>query len=389
MTTRVPRAVPPPAGADDADVALVAGLRTPITGRSRALADLDAPELAGQVLAGVARSSDRVPDAVVMGNCTGPGGNLGRIAALGAGFGETCVGWGVDAQCGSGLVAVMQAVDHVRRTGRPAAAGGVESPSTAPERLVDGALIRQAPFAPAGFPDPDMTTAADDLAAVRGISRERQEAFAQRSHQLALDSAELLRAETLPLQDADDDGPRQLSTQVLARFRPLVDSASATVTPATAARIADGAAAVMLLPAQEAHGPHLVIRGQSLVGGDPELPGLAAAPAVRAVLAQAGAVVGDLTAVEVVEAYASQALATLDDLGLAGGTGGGAGAGHVDPRVNAAGGALALGHPWGASGAVVLVRLLHRLLESPPGALGVAACAVAGGMGAAVLVERR
>ncbi|MDZ5077709.1 acetyl-CoA C-acyltransferase [Nesterenkonia sp. HG001] len=371
------------------EVALVAGLRTPITGRSRALASLEAHELAGHVLAGVARASARVPKAVVLGNCTGPGGNLGRVAALGARFGQSCVGWGVDAQCGSGLVAVMQAADHVRRTGEPAAAGGVESPSTAPRRLKDGTPIRQAPFAPPGFPDPDMTTAADDLAAVRGITRGRQEAFARRSHELALASGALLHAETLPLQDADDDGPRRLSAGALARFRPLLDAPTATVTPATAARIADGAAAIMLVPAKEAQGPHLVIRGQSLVGGDPALPGLAAAPAVHAVLAQAGAVVGDLTAVEVVEAYASQALATLDDLGLTGGTGEGDVEDDVDPRVNAAGGALALGHPWGASGAVALVRLLHRLMESPPGALGVATCAVAGGMGAAVLVERR
>ncbi|WP_237090188.1 hypothetical protein [Nesterenkonia sp. PF2B19] len=139
----------------------------------------------------------------------------------------------------------------------------------------------------------------------------------------------------------------------------------------------------MLVADDQASGPHLVIQGQALVGGDPALPGLAAAPAVRAVLAQAGAVVADLAALEVVEAYASQALATLDDMGLTDG------AQVVDPRVNAAGGALALGHPWGASGTMVLVRLLHRLLESPPGALGVAACAVAGGMGAAMLVERR
>ncbi|GAB3186767.1 thiolase family protein [Nesterenkonia suensis] len=367
---------------------MVAGLRTPITGRSRALGEFPAHHLAGQLLAAVAESAGRAPQAVVLGNCTGEGGNLGRVAALDAGFGENCVGWGVDAQCGSGLVAVIQAADHVRRTGAPVAAGGAESPSTAPVRLLDGTPIRQARFAPEGFADPDMTTAADDLAAVRGIARVRQEAFALRSHRLAREHSDLRRRETLPWPGTEgspllDDGPRRLSPGMLARFRPLVDSPSATVTPATAARIADGAAAVMLVPADQASGPHLVIRGQALVGGDPALPGVAAAPAVRAVLAQAGAVVADLAAVEVVEAYASQALASLDDLGLTDG------AQEVDPRGNAAGGALALGHPWGASGAVALVRLLHRLMESPPGALGVAACAVAGGMGAAVLVERR
>ncbi|WP_302183815.1 hypothetical protein [Rothia santali] len=130
--------------------------------------------------------------------------------------------------------------------------------------------------------------------------------------------------------------------------------------------------------------------------------------AVSCVLDRAGLRMEDLAAVEIVEAFAAQALAALDELGLAApgrglgapGTGTGAPglgpgphvpgpeADGVDARVNARGGALALGHPWGASGAVALVRLWHRLLETPVGSVGVATCAIGGGMGAAMLLER-
>ncbi|CAM4048687.1 Acetyl-CoA C-acyltransferase [Micrococcus flavus] len=158
------------------------------------------------------------------------------------------------------------------------------------------------------------------------------------------------------------------------------------VTGGTAARIADGAAAVLLEPGVPDTAPlarPVRLAGGTVTGGDPALPGIAPVAAVRAALDEVGWALEDLAVVEVVEAYAAQALATLDDLGLTDGDAG------VDPRVNAAGGALALGHPWGASAAVALVRAVHRLQEQPPGARGLVACAVAGGMGVAALLEVR
>ena len=386
-------------------VAIVAAARTPVTGRSRAQGHLDADRLAAPVLRHLAGAAGEVPAAVVLGNCWGPGGNPARMAALGAGFGEGAVGWSVDAQCGAGLVAIQQAADHVLRTGSPVAAGGTESASTAPERLLAGEPYRQAPMAPAGFPDPDMTEAAEDLARQRGLGRERQDAFAARSHALALEHAALRSRETVPGLGSDD-GPRRLGAGVLSRFRPVVDRPGATVTPATAARVSDGAAAVLLVPAERAGRAATVapqagatgepgrpvtaaclLRGWVLTGGDPALPGLAPVAAVRAALDQAGVGLGELAAVELVEAYAAQALASLDGLGLADPVDGGTGS-RIDPRVNAAGGALALGHPWGASGALAVVRLVHRLDGMAPGSLGVAACAIGGGMGAAMVLER-
>jgi acetyl-CoA C-acetyltransferase len=373
------------------DVAILRALRTPIAPRSRGLAHVSADRLASHVLAAAAEGMPRTPDAVVLGNCTGPGGNLGRVAALGAGFGEACVGWGVDAQCGSGMLAVAEAARYVRETGGAAAAGGAESASTAPVRSLGGVPFSRAPFAPEGFPDPDMIEAADDLAARRGIGRARQEAFAVRSHELTLAHAAALEEETAPLRfpgapdptPIPDDGPRPTTPALLRRFHPVRSAPGASVTPGTAARIADGAAALLLAPAAEAAGPHCVLRGDALSGSDPALPGLGPVPAARRALERAGWTWDDVAAVEIVEAFAAQALGTLDELGLADPAGG-----AVDERVNARGGALALGHPWGASGAVVLVRLAHRLLDAPVGSRGLAMCAIGGGMGAAMLLER-
>ncbi|NLT26878.1 MAG: acetyl-CoA C-acyltransferase, partial [Microbacteriaceae bacterium] len=155
------------------------------------------------------------------------------------------------------------------------------------------------------------------------------------------------------------------------------------LTAGTTARIADGAAAVLLLPESTRRGaPGLAVRAGATVGVDPRMPGIGPVPAVRRALERAGAGLDDLAAVELVEAYGAQSLAVLDDLGLADGE-------AVDPRVNATGGALALGHPWGASAAIAVVRLWSRLVRggAPAGSLGLATAAIGGGMGVAAVLE--
>lgn len=383
-------------GAGSHEVRILGALRTPVTGRSRALQNHDVAALTGPLGAELLASSprpDRVPEAVVLGNCMGPGGNPGRLAALAAGYGPGCPGWTVDAQCGSGMLAIQQAVDRLALTGGTILAGGVESPSTAPTRSLHGVAYDRAPFAPAGFPDPDMLAAAQDLAWRRGIARELQDALALRSHRRWRETAAEHEAERSRAFEVPDDGPRSLSAAVLARHAPLFPdhpgAARHAVTPGNTARIADGAAAVLLSTVTPGDGssgdgsvgPATAIRAHGLVAGDPALPGILPAAALREVLDRAGTTLDALAAVEIVEAFAAQALAVLDELDLAEGF-------NLDPRVNAKGGALALGHPWGASGALAVVRLHHRLLREPVGAVGVAACAIGGGMGSAVILER-
>ena len=366
---------------------VVAARRTPIGTRGRALASLDVGQLAAPVLRAVRADAEgavgrrlAVAD-VVLGNCMGPGGNPARVAALAAGLGVEVPGATVDRQCGSGLAAVLDAATAIHAgDDRPRIAGGVESASTAPARSVDGVRYDRAVFTPAGWPDPDMVRAAQDLASVDGLSRERQDAHAARSHRRALAARDAGRfaAELVPVAGLTADDSVGVAERVLSRLPVLFDDG--TLTAGTSTRISDGAAAVAVVPRGLAgSAPGLALRAHAVVGCDPALPGIGAAPAVRAALDSAGADVREVAAFEIVEAFAAQSLAVLGRLGLD----------DDDARVCADGGALALGHPWGASGAVSVVRLFGRLVRAgaPAGTLGVAAASVGGGLGVAALFE--
>ena len=373
---------------------IVAARRTPVTAAGHGLAALDAAALAAPVLAALAgdlaaaASGRRAPgvDDVVLGNCRGPGGDVARIAALAAGLGAHVPGVTVDRQCGSGLDAVRLAAALVAAGQADVVlAGGAESASTAP-----GGADHRAAFAPPGWPDPDMGAAADAVAAARGIPRHRQDAYAARSHARAVATglAGGFDAELVPVGGVErDDRPRAgLDAARLARFRPAF-SPGGTVTAGNACGVNDGAAAVAVVAdavRARTGQPGLRVLATAAVGGDPAMPPLAAAPAVRAVLARAGRALDEVAVLEVTEAFAAQLLACTDELGL-------------DPlgadaeRVCPDGGAIALGHPWSASGALLVVRLFGRLVRRPgvrPGTLGLAACAIGGGQGLAVLVER-
>jgi acetyl-CoA C-acetyltransferase len=363
---------------------IIAARRTPIGTRGRALAGLHVAELGATVIraaiadaAAVIGTPMEVAD-VLLGNCMGPGGNTARVAALAAGLGSHVPGATIDRQCGSGLAAVLDAVAAIRAGDeRARVAGGVESASTAPVRSADGVPYDRAPFVPKGFPDPDMTQAAEHLAANDGITRRRQDEHAARSHvraRAAL-SAGRFDAELVPLGGLHHDDAIGGAERLLHRFPPLFPEG--TVTAGTATRIGDGSAVLIVAPAGTGAG--LAVRASAIIGCDPALPGIGAAPAIHAALRSAGITTADVTAFEIVEAFAAQSLAVLDRLGIA----------DDDPRVCADGGALALGHPWGASGAVALVRLFSRLVRAgaPAGTLGVAAASIGGGMGIAAVVE--
>lgn len=369
---------------------IVAARRTAIGTAGRGFSAHTVDALAAPVLAEVARlvSPSGLPvDDVVLGNCMGPGGDVARVAALRAGLGHGVPGVTVDRQCGSGLDAVLQAVSRVKAgDARLVLAGGAESASTAPHRAWPGSGERyaRAPFAPPGFPDPDMGPAADRLAAVRGVTRARQDAWAARSHALAASArdAGAFEAEIVPVDGiARDDRPRHgLDAAMLARFAPAFStSADATVTAGNSCGFSDGAAAMAVTTERVALDlglPALRVLAVSVAAGDPALPGLGAAPAARAALSRSGLVAADLRFVEITEAFAAQVLAVSDDLGL------------DEERLSGDGGAIALGHPWGASGAVLLVRLAARMAAADEAGPGLAACSIGGGQGVAMIVER-
>ncbi|MGN2639490.1 thiolase family protein [Nocardia takedensis] len=367
---------------------LVAGRRTPIGNAGHGFADLTVTDLAAPVLSAVLAEvraggiEDEVDD-VVLGNCLGPGGDPARVAALRAGLGTHIPGVTVDRQCGSGLDAVLQAALRVR-AGQDTLllAGGVESASTAPWRFwpptgdADPVRYTRAPFAPPEFPDPDMGVAADDLARLRGIDRGRQDEYAARSHALA--AAADFSAEIVPIGSiARDQRIRAgMTVERLARLRPSF-GADGTATAGNSCGISDGAAVLAVTTAERAAGmPALRVLGGAVAGSDPALPGLGPVEAIRKVLHRTGVGVADLGVVEITEAFASVVLAVADDLA-------------IDPsRICPQGGAIAMGHPWGASGAILLVRLAHRMARADGPELGLAACAIGGGQGIAMIVER-
>jgi acetyl-CoA C-acetyltransferase len=374
---------------------VVAARRTPVGTAGHALREVDVVGLAAPVLAALAQDvrdlgPTRRVDEVVLGNVMGPGGNPARVAALAAGLGTQVPGVTVDRQCGSGQEAVHQGAAAVLTGADVVLAGGVESASTAPTRTwPSGETYRRAPFAPAALGDPDMGPAADEVAARCGVSRERQDALALRSHRVtaAAAGAGAFEAETVALRGiATDERPRpQMSAALLARLPPAFGPAG-TVTAGNACGVSDGAAAVALVPERvrrDLGAPGLAVRAWVACGVDPRTPGLGPVPAVRTLLERTGTHLDEVAVVEVTEAFAAQVLACTDALGL-------------DPlgadadRVNAQGGAIALGHPWGASGALLVVRLFARMVRSEvaPGTLGLATCAVGGGQGLALLVER-
>ncbi|MEV6430440.1 thiolase family protein [Nocardia sp. NPDC051463] len=367
---------------------LVAPRRTPIGNAGHGFADLTVTDLAAPVLREVLTTVrgagiDAEVDDVILGNCLGPGGDPARIAALHAGAGVHVPGVTVDRQCGSGLDAVMQAALRVRSgADELILAGGVESASTAPWRfwppIADADPVRytRAPFAPPGFSDPDMGAAADNLARVRGISRQRQDAYAARSHTLA--AAADFSAEIVPIGDVhrDERIRRGMTEARLARLRPSF-GVDGTATAGNSCGISDGAAMLAVTSASLAAGvPALRILGSAVAGSDPALPGLGPVPAIRKLLRRTGFDTKDLGVIEITEAFASVVLAVSDELGLDEST--------ICPQ----GGAIAMGHPWGASGAILLVRLASQMLREGGPTLGLAACAIGGGQGIAMLVER-
>jgi acetyl-CoA C-acetyltransferase len=380
------------AAAVDAPV-LIGALRTPIGTAGRSLAgltaaDLAAPlvaELAGR-LAGHGIAPGDVRD-VVLGNCTGPGGDVARVAALQAGLPVSVPGLTVDRQCGSGLAAIALAAAMVRSEPGAVLAGGVESASTAPWRSwppeagSEPVRYERAPFAPAALGDPDMGPAADLLASDCGVPREEQDRYAARSHARAVAGqlAGRFDEELLSVGGVThDDRPRAgLTVERLARLRPAFRPGG-TVTAGNACGVNDGAALVTVVDAathRRLGVPGLRVLATATAGVDPNRPGRGLVPATREALDRAGVRLHDVDVVELNEAFAGQVLACCAELGL-------------DPeRVCPEGGALALGHPWGASGAVLAVRLFSQLVRRPGGRLGLAAIAVGGGQGVAMVVE--
>ena len=377
---------------------IIAARRTPVCRTNGALRALRAHELLAPVLrelvSGLGLDAESVAD-VVIGNAVGGGGNVARLALLEAGLPVGVPGLTVDRQCGSGLDAIVLAARLVQAGGSPLyLAGGVESTSTAPlraHRNHDGGpeFYSRAQFVPESYGDPDMGVAAETVAREYGIGRDRQDAFALASHQKALAAAKdgVFDAELVPLAVGGrtvsaDDGPRRsLTPALMARF-PAAFVPGGRVTAGNSCFDADAASAVVVTSLARARQlgveDALLVRGTGTAGVAPGVLGIGAAVAALDVLAAAGVTADQVDLVVLNEAFASQTLACLDQLGI------------ESARANLDGGALALGHAYGASGAVLVTRLLAQARRSAaPETLALAMISMAGGMGTAALLEYR
>lgn len=362
-------------------VYITAALRTPIGKVGRSLKDLQLHQLVAPLIVELLKRR-AVPfaavDEVVLGNAAGPGGNPARIAALAAGLPVDIPGVTLDRQCGSGLEAIHYAARLIQSgAAETVLAGGAESASTAPLRVrqQDRRFYPRAPFTPEFMDDPEMGMAAENVAAEFSISRQDQDCLALASHQkaAAAEAAGLFDAERWAINGVNSDEcvRTDCTLQALSRL-PTVFLESGTVTAGNACPINDGAAMLLLSSHRPAvaGGGVLQFIDASAAGVEPRLLGTGPIPATRKLLQRTGITMESIDAIEFNEAFAAQVLASVKAL-------------EIPPeRLNRHGGALATGHPYGASGALLVTRLLHQLKQ---GQTGLATIGIGGGMGLSAL----
>ncbi len=390
----------------DDDVVIVSAARTPVGSFNGSLASVPAHTL-GEVAIRAALDRAHVPaadvDEVIMGQVltAGEGQNPARQAAVAAGIPIEATAWGLNQVCGSGLRAVAVGAQQIKAGDADViVAGGQESMSLAPHvaHLRNGQKMGNIEFIDSMIKDGlweafngyHMGTTAENVARQWQITREDQDKFATASQNKAeaAKKAGKFKDEIVPVTIKTRKGETVVSEdeyiregakiEDAAKLRPAFDK-EGTVTAGNASGINDGAAALVLMSAAEAKKrklkPLARIASWATAGVDPKIMGSGPIPASRKALEKAGWKIGDVDLVEANEAFAAQALAVNKDLAF-------------DPaKVNVNGGAIAIGHPIGASGARILVTLLHEM-QKRDAKKGLATLCIGGGMGIAMCVER-
>ncbi|HUK92087.1 MAG TPA: acetyl-CoA C-acetyltransferase [Blastocatellia bacterium] len=388
---------------------IVSAVRTAIGSFGGALKDIPATELGRVAIDGAISRSGIHPgdfDEVIMGNVlqAGLGMNPARQAAIAAGVPDSVPSFTVNKVCGSGLKAVALAAQAIAaEDSELLVAGGMESMSRAPYlltdarwgyrmgngRLVDSMLSEGLTCAMAGC---HMGVTAENVAERYGVSRQQQDEFAAESQRRAVEAigagrfndeivpVAIPRKKGPPAVFAVDEHPRGDTTAAkLAGLKAAFKAEQGSVTAGNASGLNDGAAALVVASEQRTRlmelAPLGTIISYASAGVDPRFMGIGPAPAIEAALDKAGLGLKDIDLFELNEAFAAQSLAVTKELGL-------------DPeRVNVNGGAIALGHPIGASGARVLVTLLYEMRRRDV-KRGIAALCIGGGQGIAMVVER-
>jgi acetyl-CoA acyltransferase len=383
------------------DVAILSAVRTAVGRAPRGVFKNTRPDDLGALVAREAIARAAIPpgdvEDVVLG-CAHPeaeqGLNVARQVGFLAGLPDSVPAMTINRFCSSGLQAAAIVADRIAAGSIDAGlAGGIESMSLVP---MGGSKIALNPAVVEQFPEAyiPMGNTAENVARQFGVSREQQDAFALASHQKAVAAWTRgdFTAEVLPVKtrvfDGEiwrdltvdrDEGPRaDTSLEKLTALKPAFDP-TGSVTAGNSSPLNDGAAAVILTSGDKAQAlgtkPRAYFRAFAVAGVPPEIMGIGPVPAVRKLLSKAGLKIDEIDLYEVNEAFASQAVYCVRELGL------------PTDRVNVNGGAIAIGHPLGATGARQIATALHEL-ERRKGRYAVITMCVGGGMGAAGLIER-
>jgi len=383
----------------DEEIFLVAALRTPIGKFGGALSSLTAPQLGVASAKATIERSGIDPtkiDEVIFGNArqAGVGPNAARQIAIKSGLRHEVPAYTVNQACGSGLRAIMNAADQIRLgQAEVVLAGGTESMSNTPflltrarwgmrmghSEIVDG-MYRDGFMCP--LADEMMGATAETLADRYGISRDEQDQFAVESQKRAerAYAEDRFQDEIVPLEKLQRDEHPRFDTDLgsLAKLPPVFRK-NGTVHAGNSSGVTDGASSMLVASgaAVEKHGlkPMARVLGYAHAGVDPKIMGIGPVPATRRLLGEVGMSLQDIDLIELNEAFAAQVLACDREL-------------HFDrDKLNVHGGAIALGHPIGCTGARITTTLLHAL-QTHDKTVGLATLCISGGMGLSMLVER-
>jgi acetyl-CoA C-acetyltransferase len=356
---------------------IVNAKRTAIGKQNGIFKNYSPEQLASYVIRDLVENLNAPINDILLGNAVGPGGNIARLSALQSGQPFTTPGITIDRQCGSGLEAIRLACHLVQGgAGDIFIAGGVESTSTSPYE-------RRARFSPKHIGDPDMGIAAENVAEKYGITREMQDEFALLSYERSYESLrkgyfsdELVQMEGIPMRD-EGLKPELNYKRMLKRVPPSFKN-NGTVTAGNSCGINDGAAAVLVMSEEKASELNLqpVLRfvDSAVIGTDPNYPATGPIPAATKILTKHHLTIKDIDLIEINEAFAVKIALFAREFSIS------------YDKVNPEGGAIAIGHPYGASGAILVTRLFHEAKRYNPRYM-LSTIGIGGGLGIAALWE--
>jgi acetyl-CoA C-acetyltransferase len=384
------------------DAVIVSAVRTAIGRQGGALASVPAHVLGAEVIKEAVKRANINPEMIddcFFGNVLSGGGNIARLTALQTGLSIELPGLTIDRQCGSGINAINLAAQAIRAgDGDVFIAGGTESMSRAPY-LMDRAekpyssappSFRKSQLSPKEIGDPPMGITAENLVEKYTISREEQDEFAYQSQRRMAIAMEEGRFEeqivpiTIPVRKGEpivfktDEHPRpQTTLEALTKLQPAFLQGG-TVTAGNSSGLNDAAAALVIMSREKAEElnlpPLAVIRAYAVAGVDPNIMGIGPVPAVNKVIEKSGISLNDMDLIEINEAFAAQVLACNRELGM-----------NLE-KVNVNGGAIAHGHPLGATGAILATKAVYELKRTGGKYALITAC-IGGGQGIATIIE--